>query len=71
MTRLIRAGFAAGAALAVLLTAGAASAAPNTGSIAVSFSPMTLGSSNTATIHVSTPQSDDTPAGRAQVANTA
>jgi hypothetical protein len=45
--------------LATLFAAGAASAAPNTGSIAVSFSPMTLGSSSTATIHVSTPQSDD------------
>lgn len=59
MTRLIRAGFAAVAALAVLFAAGAASAAPNTASIAVSFSPMTLGSSSTATIHVATPQSDD------------
>jgi hypothetical protein len=59
MTRLIRAGFAAAAVLAVLFAAGAASAAPNTGSIAVSFSPMTLGSSSTATIHVSVPQSTD------------
>jgi hypothetical protein len=59
MTRLIRGGFAVAAALAVLFAAGAASAAPNTGLIAVSFSPMTLGSSSTATIHVSTPQSDD------------
>ena len=59
MTRLIRAGFAAAAALAVLFAAGAASAAPNTGSLAVSFSPMTLGSSTAATIHVSTPQADD------------
>jgi hypothetical protein len=59
MTPLIRAGLAAAAVLAVLFAAGAASAAPNTGLIAVSFSPMTLGSSSTATIHVSTPQSDD------------
>src|ERR1700747_717890 len=59
MTRLIRAGVAAAAALSVLFAAGAASAAPNTGSIAVSFSPMTLGSSSAPTIHVSTPQSDD------------
>jgi hypothetical protein len=59
MTRLIRAGFAAAAALAVLVAAGAASAAPNTGSIAVSFSPLTLGNSGTATIHVAAPQVDD------------
>jgi len=59
MTRLTRAGLAAAAALAVLFAAGAASAAPNTGLIAVSFSPMTPGSSGTATIHVSTPQADD------------
>lgn len=59
MTRLTRAGLAAAAALAVLFAAGAASAAPNTGSIAVSFSPATLGSSDTASIHVSTPQADD------------
>jgi hypothetical protein len=59
MTRLIRAGIAAAAALAMLVAAGAASAAPNTGSIAVSFSPMALGSSSSATIHVSTAQSDD------------
>jgi hypothetical protein len=59
MRRLIRAGFAAAAAFAVLIAAGAASAAPNTGSISVSFSPMTLGSSSTATIHVATPQTDD------------
>ncbi|HEX6788450.1 MAG TPA: hypothetical protein VF091_04340 [Gaiellaceae bacterium] len=59
MTQLTRAGFAAVAAVAVLFAAGSASAAPNTGLLAVSFSPMTLGSSGTATIHVSTPQSDD------------
>ena len=59
MTRLIRAGFAATAGVAALVAASAAVAAPNTGSIAVSFSPLTLGSSSSATIHVSTPQSDD------------
>src|SRR5690349_6225477 len=59
MTRLLRAGLGAAAALAVLVAAGAASAAPNTGLISVSFSPMTLGGSDTAMIHVSTPQSDD------------
>lgn len=42
-----------------LALAGAAVAAPNTGSIAVSYTPMTLGGSSSSTIHIATPQSDD------------
>lgn len=59
MKNALRAGLTAGTALATLVLAGAAFAAPNTGSLGISYTPMTLGSSSSATIHVSTPQSDD------------
>ena len=54
----IRAALVAAAALATLALANAAFAA-NTGSLAVWYTPMTLGSSNSATIHVKVPQTTD------------
>ncbi len=58
MQRLSRAGAAAAVAAVALLCAGSALAA-NTATIAVSFTPPTLGSSTTALIHVAVPQTTD------------
>jgi len=59
MTRAIRAGLLAASAITTLVLANAALAAPNTGSLAVSFNPPKPGSSEATTIHVSAAQSDD------------
>jgi hypothetical protein len=54
----LRAGFAAVAALLMLVVASAASAA-NTGSLTVWYAPMTTGTTATTTIHVKVPQTTD------------
>lgn len=59
MTKALRGGLVAVAAITTLVLANAALAAPNTGSIAVSYSPMKPGSSDSTTIHVSVAQSTD------------
>src|SRR5438128_1119611 len=59
MTRALRAGLLAVTATMTLVLANAALAAPNTGSIAVSYSPAKPGSSDSTLIHVAVSQSTD------------
>lgn len=59
MTRALRAGLVAVAAITTLVLANAALAAPNTGSLAVSYNPAKPGSSDSTTIHVAVAQSTD------------